>query len=475
MASGLPCPNPSCTHVFTHAEVKGADSLRCPRCGHLFQLRTPTKTAAGVKSISVQPAVQPVPVRKEPARASFQPGLAFQVPPAQSSARPAPRTRVVLLVALGIALAVVSPVVYFAVSHWSSQPADPSRLGPVHELEGMVRNLSQKSELAFRLHLPKDVWKPATDLKQNLGAVVAVRRAEPEVWLAVAVRDFGSRKPRDAELLAEALDRLGNHFGDRVAFGPKPEASELAGQPAQRLEFKGTHNSVTWRGECHMLGYQGLGYWLFVAASELATAQQQLTDLHKEPGQGLVLASARRGWTEQPPEIETFRAAGLAFDVKGPKGVWLGGFDARTVDDHGVLYLHGRDLKEKDPTRKNIKSALVLVTALEKMLDADAALKAARAQLEEKVQVDSYKMGLADEKPTPETALGIARKFGTNEARLIELCLSINDEPKRFVVLAVVPLAERAYVFRCECAWEYRQAWRSDFIELLGTLRVHTP
>src|SRR5262249_26713329 len=39
MPNGFPCPNPSCSHVFTATTIAGTGSLTCPRCGTVFQFR----------------------------------------------------------------------------------------------------------------------------------------------------------------------------------------------------------------------------------------------------------------------------------------------------------------------------------------------------------------------------------------------------------------------------------------------------
>lgn len=490
MAPGFPCPNPACSHRFSTAQLTGADALKCPRCGHVFQLRaTPTVPAPIARPVAAKAApapplsvpravsaipVAPIAVRDKPVDVQLPANDAIVSlvlgETLLQRRKPAPRRAIIIVLSVLIGLGAFAPVIYFALRHWLERSPDGTSSGPVQIIDGVVRNASQKNEVAFRLALPKDIWKPAATLKQNLQAVVAVQRSEPDVWLAVLARDYGTRKPRDAELVSEAMERLVGHFGDLVAFGAKPEVTELAGQRAQRLEFKGTFNSVWWRGECQMFSHQGLGYWLFIAAPDLATAQKELAELQRENGRGLVLAAARQGWTEQPPEMDAFRGSPFAFEVKAPKGVWLGGFDARDVDKNGVLYLVGRDLKEKDKTRKNLKNAFVLVSVQDNTADAETAMKTARAALDEKVKIDGYKVSLAE--PGSDDKLGTVARFDTQAGRIVELCVSANEEPKRFVVLAVTALSDRAYVFHCECAWEYRPAWRSDFLDLLATLRV---
>src|SRR5260370_36431246 len=45
MADQFPCPNPTCTHVFTLAELQTAAQVGCPRCGFRMQGRGPAQPA----------------------------------------------------------------------------------------------------------------------------------------------------------------------------------------------------------------------------------------------------------------------------------------------------------------------------------------------------------------------------------------------------------------------------------------------
>ena len=46
MATTLPCPNPSCTQVFSQEALRGAASVTCPKCGMIFQFRVVKSTPA---------------------------------------------------------------------------------------------------------------------------------------------------------------------------------------------------------------------------------------------------------------------------------------------------------------------------------------------------------------------------------------------------------------------------------------------
>src|SRR5439155_27007657 len=64
MPDGFRCPNPTCSHVFSPAAVKGAAALKCPRCGSEFQFRsgraaTPTRPTPAAQTKPIVPVGAP--------------------------------------------------------------------------------------------------------------------------------------------------------------------------------------------------------------------------------------------------------------------------------------------------------------------------------------------------------------------------------------------------------------------------------
>ncbi|MBI3407579.1 MAG: hypothetical protein HY040_04395 [Planctomycetes bacterium] len=83
MPDQLPCPNPTCSHVFSAAQVQAATALACPRCGQVFQLR---QSADGTSSASppAPPRARPRPAAPADASAPT-PWYADAAPPAGSA------------------------------------------------------------------------------------------------------------------------------------------------------------------------------------------------------------------------------------------------------------------------------------------------------------------------------------------------------------------------------------------------------
>src|SRR5262249_13368300 len=167
------------------------------------------------------------------------------------------------------------------------------------EIKGFL-GAGKRREQVFRLLLPEKTWTYDKKLQDKLGAIVFLERKDPDMWLAVAVEDFGHTKPRESQLIQKAQERLEDLFGDTLSQEENLEPAEFAGRATQRLIFNGDIDKKTWRGECHMFTRRGLGFWVFLAGSSRDAAREELSRL-QEDKQGLFLADERFAWKEQPP------------------------------------------------------------------------------------------------------------------------------------------------------------------------------
>lgn len=526
MTQKLPCPNPACSHVFTAADVQGKTEVRCPRCG--FQLRTrpaaakvpvakpakggqpPRPAKPAIKRATPAPpasvpVAQPVPVAK-PAPAPVAQPLAPKEPaeqfdvelieappaaPAEVVESPPPgsapliRTRARgrgwhgtrLLMALGalVTAACVVAVGYLGIVHlFSGSEGGPSILGPKGGVIGTIKT-KNGNEKIFQLALADKVWVMDRDIKNKIKAQAgdtetwfaeAWQHNKDDVWFALVARDFGMQKPRDAAMVRVAVDKLEQLFGEAVEADARAEVTKFAGLPAQKLRFKGLIKSAPWRGDCYMFFKSGFAYWFFVSSPDIQAVEFWSEDLQREDVFSTQVVE-RRGWREQPAPTETFAAANGAFSLTGLEGVWEKQ-ESRNEDERGLLLLLGRQKREKS------KTATVLVYPLDHQPDLKEAVKAARADVEAKKKEENtnYKLVAATDVADGQAEAGESADFGNRPGRMADLCLKVNDDPRRYVLLGVVNEADACYVFRCECAWESRQIWRQDFLDVLRSLRL---
>jgi hypothetical protein len=363
---------------------------------------------------------------------------------------------------LGAGLAVAAGLVVVFLQFQEQLTPKDAQTGPADKFTGEITNLSNKKEKVFRIVVPRSMWKLDNNVRAGLKAVLALQRSDPEAWVALAAKDFGTRSPRAAELAKEGIERLKGHFGDTLELAEKADVDELAGERAQRLVFKGMTRQVFWNGVCYAFTHAGVGYWFFVAAPTLDNAEQTLADLQKE--RALSLVDERRGWSEQPPKLDTFGKKRTS--LSAPEGVWTE-FEASDVDERGDLLLTGRYLKEKD----NRKNASVLIVALAKQPNLKEDLKAARTYFEDRKKEEDkdYRLiPVSDKADDP----GVTATIGERQGRMLDLRVQLGNEIKRHLLLAVVDAGGQAFAIRCDCTWESRQIWRQDFLDLLQSFKL---
>ena len=505
--SSLPCPNPTCKHSFTATELKGATSLKCPLCGTVFQFRSTPE-----RGVSPAPKPTPMPLTKPVAAAKPAVPSSLELPgsppprPAQPRTPPAPvgdtnflvettpppipssndfvtegvastlvqnrfrrspqkgwKSIILACVFVIIAGVLVLTFILFREQLLGSKDQTHSDAGG--SFTGPIRNLKNGEEKVFKVVASKGIWQLDNGLRTGLKAVLALRRSDAgDAWLAVGAKDYGTRKPRDAELVLEGKEHLENFFGETLELAEKTEGAEIAGQTAQSLEFKGQIKQVFWRGECYMFTKNGIGYWFIMAAPTLEDAKQELAELQKN-NRGFVLIDERRGWREQPPKMDPFVGEKFKIRMQAPEGVWEK-FKAEDQDERGELFLFGRYLKERD----NRKNASVLILALDKKPSLKESLKDARAYFDSKKKEEdkNYQTEPIAEKGEE----GISSMIGERPGRILDLRLQLGNEPKRYVLLAVADGGEQHFAILCDCTWESRQIWRQDFLDLMRTFQL---
>jgi hypothetical protein len=325
----------------------------------------------------------------------------------------------------------------------------------------------------FKLVLANKTWDPDNDARKRMGAITALKSVDKEKdgWFAVAAKDYGLARPREAELLRAGIEKLEQYFEGAVELAEKSEPAQLSEVPGQRLLFKGQLHAVTWWGHMYMFAHHGFGYWIYVAAPSKDEAEVLFARELKGSDYGFVFHTDRNGWREQPPKMESFATGDGALTITVPEGIFVK-HPAKDQDDHGELYLFAKYQKEAD----NRKNADVLVLALAKEADLKDAMTSSKKYLEDKKQEESkeYKIDMAGE-GGEQSELGVAAAVGNRPGRIAEFKLLRGEAAARFWLMAVVNDEDKVYVIRCDCNWENRQIWREDFQELLRSVRFRVP
>ncbi len=506
MPQGFACPNPACTYAFPPEDVKGAASLKCPRCGCVFRFRAaapgpaprkpvgpptpapPTRkptapakagppTAEPVPVVALPVNVEPVnvepvgPVTSVPVAAPVAPAgpptdLVFE--DTAAVARPRRRRRagtrwvwtlLAVLLAVGVAAGGAASALLWL---YKQQGA------------GAGGEEAVNAEYAnFQFTPPGPDWKPDSDVRIKLRANLALKRSNPSDAVAIFYRDYKTRLPSDAELVDEALAHLRGYLqGVEWELKPKDAAAQLGGQPALELEFEGED---PWRvrvnGLCRMLAYRGYGYWFFTwgPAEEKDLIAPEWDGLR----QRFALLNNREGWAERPRETRRAQGSKVHYELRYATGVWKK-VKPDDYDPAADLVLTGREPEPVGGRMHAGKTALLQVLLLEKAPDLKAASAAALAHLRKRQQQEAGDSGAkVSVEPTSDKGGG-ERDADLGEVRghVSRLHVQVEDSLERYVLLGVVNRPEGVLVLTFQCDWPRRDFWEQEFRALLETFRV---
>jgi hypothetical protein len=318
----------------------------------------------------------------------------------------------------------------------------------------------------FSFRYPPSPWRQDERLRLDLRTGVALRRTDPNGWLAVLTNDYKERTPSDAEMVDEGVRRLKGYFKDSFEWEQKPD-TQLAGRRALRLEFVGTVNSVEMTGECVMLAANGIGYW-FVTWTPTAD-NDVLADRWEAIRSGFALGKEREGWAEKPPKQLVLAGTKVPYTLRYLEGIWEKQDDPSAYDPDADSALLGHDQAEPKDTDKN-GTAVVLV--LPKQDTLEAAVKAARDHVlgqEKKLYPDCT---IEDADPKATAADRPPDRVGNKDGRVVKLHVKTPDALEHFVYLAVVHQPEQVLAIQCECDWRRRVYWEVNFKQLVREFKL---
>jgi hypothetical protein len=318
----------------------------------------------------------------------------------------------------------------------------------------------------FSFRYPPPPWWQDERLRLDLRTGVALRRTDPNGWLAILTADYKERTPQDAEMVDEGVRRLKGYFRDGFEWEQKPD-TELAGRRAQRLEFVGVVNSVEMTGECVLLAADGIGYW-FVTWAPTATGDV-LADQWDAVRAGFALGKEREGWAEKPPRQLVLTGTKVPYTLRYLEGVWEKQDDPTAYDPDADSALLGHDQAAPKAADKN-STALVLI--LPKQDDLKAAVQAAREHVlaQEKKLYPDCTVEDADAKAAAEDRP--PDRVGNKEGRIVKLHVKNPDALEHFVYLAVAHQPDQVVAIQCECDWRRRVYWEVNFKQLVREFKL---
>ncbi len=492
MPDGFPCPNPTCTQVFPPDAVKGAAALTCPRCGTVYQFRSPApekKPAAPARQTRHHrsppktfhpppppPVAPPVPIAPVaplayPAAQAPAPHLHLEDSSERVLSRRSRRRRggwVKLLVGLLVFLVAAGGIALGVYLLVQNLPGDDDT-NPAH--------LKKQGNFAFTI---PPGWHQDPQLKLKMKVHLALKAGKQPSYMGLYFRDYATREPGDGELLDEAMKKLHGYFAtveyEDPFKGPrKGRTDTLGGEPAIVLPFQATdRNQVVMQGQVVMLTRQGYAYWLFTWGPE--DHHDQLVEGWAALREHFKLFNDREGWKPLPRPVERYLDPELNVRLTYAKDMWHKADNPKDHDERAVLVLRGFEPSEDEKGRKRVealagKAATVEVLVLPAQKGAEAAHKAALEHIRKKLEQTNpeVKIDPVTDRKSGRPSAGV--EVGNLRGKWARLRIGLGPDTQRFALLAVASLPKGVLALYAECRWERRDFWDQEFKDLIETVR----
>jgi hypothetical protein len=483
LANRYPCPNPICTHQFDAVQIAGTDSVTCPQCGSVLQLKPSEHSADSALPTGIPvaaPNAKPAALNGSvPIAAPVLPGaarpvaVAVPVPAEKPTAsplaglNPAPIVRAeplkksrdwltytlllgcfFLLLSLAVGAFLVQMTGGFA---GSTGP-------PV--LKSTDRNYTfEKLDKTWNLN---EDWR----IKLNIDGFV-YQRDNPSCWLALDTRDFRDHNPTPRELDQEARKRLVEYFRgvetDPPAGAALTNGQPIAGQNTFRFVFLGELDGNHISGECHFFCFQGIGYWFFnwAPADVAKDYKEEFVQLRGR----FALMGEREAWKQLQKNFRSYEGKS-GYELVDRTGRWQPVRNELPTDSdpNAELVLWAADPNEPDLVAR--RSRLIVMVIPAKGKDPVAT---AKAYILAKHQADSYDMTQIED--AYEEGEGPKNTIGEITGHLLRWRVQNTPSLVRFAMVGIVPKRNKLIVIYAQCDVEHRITWEAQFQQLIESFR----
>jgi len=463
MSTALKCPNPSCPYLFDPSRVPAGVVLTCPRCGMRFTLGAPQPAAAPTQAafensppadpsafggMSNEPEVSP---DGKPIRRSF------------SAAGEASTLQLVIIAFICfVLLAGVATVIYFKLT---SKPSS----GGGEKVDKQLR----QHNLSFEI--PGSPWAIDPNTRAALGPpiILAFKRTEPDAFIGIGAKDFGSRPPRSSEMKDALTQLLDRNFTDVKRY-PIADATFL-GQPAvEAFKFEGgSRHGPTMVGVCYSTHFKGIGYWYIAWASEKDVAGQ--ADTFEAIRERLKLEKYRDSWMPRETPINPFGGRTLGYQVLDGEDLWEepdpDKRPATGEDPKGDLLLQTKKQPGKDFSEEATLLAMILPS------DGGDPLAQGRRYVEKRI-ADAVKA--ADPTLVPMYIERTSNPDGeppSNDsietpAPVVRLQVTVPGASTfaKLVVVSAIKIGDKVVVVEAWCAWKDHEFFEAKFKQIAGSL-----
>lgn len=366
-----------------------------------------------------------------------------------------------ILVAAGLMLGVG---VVFAGIYLSTQTKKGLIFGQGNRQSGEI----VKQDYNFAFPRPFAGWANDVEAQNELDVNVLAyqREGDSHGWIALAVRDFGSREPQPTDLKERMMSHLFRGF-DNLPPELSTEAVTVDGKPAEKATFRAVYRKTgdTCVGEALIMNYKGIGYWIYTWAPErdLPVVEEELDEYTKK----FRLLELRENWAPTRVPEQVHRSKSGLFRITDYERLWIQpkGREPTDEDEKGELVLES---KLKTGVKRDFYPTAYLVVIV---TDADGD---ARKYVEDRYaifddvkfeEIEGELIGDVPNSGPMEPALPVQRlkvvRGGEGTIRTAD----------KYVLFASIKTDDHLIIAEASCPYREREVWEKRLAQIVGSLR----
>ena len=301
MASGFPCPNPVCKHLFTLEDLKGLTFLKCPKCQKAFRMGSgPTPSSRKETQITIPEKFQE------------------ESKPSMSERRQGKKKKssLGLWIFVGFSILLAGTTLYLFL-----------KIGlPAINNQNTKKQTDRQETLSveanhFKLDQPKGM-KQDTTLAKKTKTQIAFSSTQ-KISILVLAKDFMTREPTEGELKLEVFSRLQDLFKNKLEWEVSEQSTKLGSISAVNYNFIGEmEDNTNWEGVCLASTYKGILFLIFqYHGIDQAKTAEPIWQTFVSRFQ--IRTETRANWSPIPRKTKTFNCKNTKYNLQIPIDVWI--------------------------------------------------------------------------------------------------------------------------------------------------------
>lgn len=464
MPTGLPCPNPTCKHLFSLEAIQGLETISCPNCKKVFSMRFADKSGTKPSTANVSENKHPSATKPIVPAIKVTSGIK---PSSTAVKKILSKTKKSSGLTMGQVILLGFSVFFIAAScaafYIIGMPLLKGHIA-VDKENQLIENNSAIDATFFNLN-PVGSYTKDQKLALLFKTQFAYTGSNKDIWLFY-YKDFKTRLPTDSEINHEMLSRLKLFLNKNLEYEEVPDGAMIGKVAFKKFAIEGSQeDSSLWSGECYSTSVNGVLFLIMCVAP--ADNKNQVVGNWEQFNQRLTIKSAAKiDWKPTPRKTKLVVVDKVKMQFKAPDAVWISQ-DTKDYDSSPESVFIGKNSSEVGDFG-NQKAKLYVFSFLKSNKEEKEWAKPDEKLFEllkEEKDAETKIEKIADskhnsEKPLDKSILSKTEKF----------IMKNGDQVLKIIFLGTYSNSNGGLVFVCEIPFKTKDYWLDEMNDILKTI-----